>query len=55
MERPGNEDEGSEKESLETAAEQKSKRQRAVRATVVLAAHLPLTAGGDDGRRLPGH
>ena len=52
----GNEDEGSEKEVLETAAAEWQRAIAAIgRGPVAATVYLPLTAGDDDDRRLPGH
>ena len=51
-----NEDEGSEKEVLETAAAEWQRAIAAIgRGPVAAAVYLPLTAGDDDDRHLPGH
>ena len=53
----GNEDGGSEKDALETAAAEWQRPVTAIgRGPVAVTVHLPLTAGDDDGRRRPpGH
>ena len=52
----GNEDEGSEKEVLETAAAEWQRAIAAIgRGAVAATVYLPLTAGDDDDRHLPGH
>ena len=52
----GNEDKGSQKEVPETTAAEWQRPTAAIgRGPVAVAVHLPLTAGGDDDRRLPGH
>ena len=50
------EDEGSEKEVLETAAAEWQRAIAAIgRGPVAATVYLPLTAGDDDDRHLPGH
>ena len=52
----GNEDEGPENELLETAAAEWQRAIAAIgRGPVAATAYLPLTAGDDDDRHLPGH
>ena len=51
----GNEDEGPEKDVLEAAAAEWKKPATAIgRGPVAVTVHLPLTAGDDDDRHLPG-